>query len=588
MTRDSKMHPVRIDHNVPITLRDGTKTYANVFRPDVKGAFPALLHRTPYDKFAGDNYLGPINPHIGAMNGYVSVIQDVRGRYSSEGDFTPFFFEQQDGYDSVEWVAGQPWCDGNVGMTGISYAGATQWLAAKAKPPSLKAIAPGYTASDYHEGWTWQGGAFELGFNLSWATGALTAYHWGKLSERLKTTEQQRDELYAAKDDLNSGYAYTPLSDLPFLKNGLAPYYYEWMKHPEYDEYWKSICIDESHNEIEIPAFNYGGWHDVFLGGTISNYKRMKLLGKSQSARHGQRLLIGPWVHQRNAPALSGDVWYGTRAAAIVDGLPDRLLHFFDYWLKGVNNGLMSERSVRVFTMGENRWHDYEEWPPPRAEETVYYLRGSGNANTAHGDGTLSQDAPGAEPPDQYVYDPLDPVPTMGGQLCCDPAFMRWGAYDQRSVEERSDVLVYSTPPLKDDLEVTGPVSVTLYAGSSALDTDFTAKLVDVEVSGYARNLTDGIIRARYRQSRSTARFIKPGQVFEYTIDLWATSNLFRKGHRLRLEISSSNFPRFNRNSNTGGSILDERVSTYQSASQTVYHDDVYPSHLTLCVVPTG
>ncbi|MBM3945345.1 MAG: CocE/NonD family hydrolase, partial [SAR202 cluster bacterium] len=241
MPQKGRGYSVKVDYDVPILMRDGTKTYATVFRPDAKGRFPALLHRTPYDRQTSDNYVAPINAAIGAMNGYVVVLQDVRGRYSSEGEFNPFFTEESDGYDSVEWAASQPWCTGKVGMTGISYGGATQWLAARGKPPSLAAIAPGYTAIDYHEGWAWQGGAFELGFNLSWAMGALTAYHWDNIAKKLKLTEKQQDVFLAAKDDLNSTLAFTPLKDVPYLKGGLASYYYDWLDHPEYDAYWKSI-----------------------------------------------------------------------------------------------------------------------------------------------------------------------------------------------------------------------------------------------------------------------------------------------------------------------------------------------------------
>ncbi|MBM3945050.1 MAG: CocE/NonD family hydrolase [SAR202 cluster bacterium] len=337
---------------------------------------------------------------------------------------------------------------------------------------------------------------------------------------------------------------------------------------------------------MEIPAFNYGGWYDVFMGGTVAGYKRMRSFAKSRNARLGQRLMIGPWVHLRNAPGISGDYWFGTRAGALAQDLPGELLRFFDYWLKGEENGQMDAPRVRVFTMGENAWHNHEDWPPPQAREVAYYLHSKGKANTATGNGVLSVEPPGSEPPDAYVYHPLDPVPTVGGGLCCDIAFMRWGAYDQRSVETRADVLVYSTPPLQEDVEVTGPVVATLYASSSAPDTDFTAKLVDVEPSGYVRNLTDGIVRARYRRPKMPANLIEPGRIYEYTIDLWSTSNLFKKGHQIRVEVSSSNFPRFDRNANTGGVIGSEGTWEFKPAMQTIFHDADYPSHVKLYVVP--
>ena len=569
---------VKFEPHIPLTLGDGTMSYVDVFRPDAPGRFPALLQRTPYDKGGPGSRSGPVDAIRGAMNGYAVVIQDVRGRHSSGGEFYTFVNEADDGYHSVEWVASQPWCTGKVGMYGNSYVGATQWLAAKTKPPSLAAIVPGVTASDYHEGWAWQGGAFELGFNLSWAVGPLTAANWGNLSQRLGLSQQQLNDVIHAKDNLTDGYLHLPLEEVPDLKGGLAPYYYDWLAHPEFDDYWRSVCIAESHSDIDVPALNWGGWYDVFLGGTIDNYMGMRRRGATEAARKGQRLLIGPWIHGSTPVDVSGQFHFGTRASSAVLDLPGIILRYYDHWLKGEDNGVADEKPVRIFVMGENRWRMEDSWPLERAETTNFYLHSGGKANTLNGDGSLSMDAPSHEPPDVYAYNPLDPAPTRGGGLCCDPAFMMSGAYDQRPIEARPDVLVYSTPELERDTEVTGPVTVTLYAASSAVDTDFTAKLVDVEPCGCARNLTDGIIRARYRKPRQPASLIQPGEVYEYAIDIWATSNVFKKGHRIRLEISSSNFPRFDRNANTGGDIGAE--TRLVPALQTVFHDGEFPSHV--------
>ena len=577
-------YSVTFDYNVPILLRDGVTTYADVFRPQVEGKVPALLQRTPYDKTAPSNRTGTLDAIRAASYGYGVVVQDVRGRYSSEGEFYTFFNEINDGYDSVEWVASQPWSSGKVGMFGVSYVGATQWLAAKSGAPSLAGIAPGVTASDYHEGWAWQGGAFELGFNLSWAIGALASANFAHLSNRLHLGDDDANSLIAAKDDLNRLYQHLPMKDLPDLQGGLAPYYYDWLAHPEYDEYWKQVSIEESHADIGIPAFNFGGWYDIFLGGTIKNYERMRELGATDLARNGQRLTIGPWIHGGSPLSVSGEYNFGTRAAAPAIDLMGEILRYYDYVLLGEDNGFTNDKPVRIFVMGENVWRYEDEWPLARAEETKFYLHSRGEANSLNGDGALSTEEPGDEAPDVYVYNPLTPVPTVGGGLCCDPAFQANGAFDQRWVEGRQDVLVYSTPPLGEDVEVTGPVTVTLYASTNASDTDFTAKLVDVEPSGYARNLTDGIIRARYRNVREPASPIRPGVIYEYTIDLWATANLFKKGHQIRVEISSSNFARFDRNTNTGGEIGAEM--TFVPALQTVYHTSEYPSHITLPVVP--
>ena len=576
-------YSVTFDYNVPIMMRDGVTTYADVFRPSAEGRVPTLLQRTPYDKSAPANRTGTLDAIRAASHGFAVVVQDVRGRYTSEGDFYTFFNEINDGRDSIEWVASQSWSDGQVGMYGVSYVGATQWLAAKSGAPALKGIAPGVTASDYHEGWAWQGGAFELGFNLSWAVGALTAANWANISQRLRLHDEDADTLIAAKDDLDRWFRYMPMKDMPRLKDGLARYYYDWLEHPEYDDYWKRVSIEESHADIAIPAYNFGGWYDIFLGGTIRNYTRMRELGATAAARDGQRLTIGPWVHGGAPPSVSGEYNFGTRAAGAAIDLMGEMLRFYDYVLLGEDNGFENDKPVRLFVMGENRWRREDEWPLARAETMSYYLHSGGRANSLNGDGALSRETPADQPPDVYLYNPLNPVPTVGGGLCCDPAFMAPGAYDQRWVEGRDDVLVYSTPPLADDVEVTGPVSVTLYASTNASDTDFTAKLVDVEPSGYARNLTDGIIRARYRNGGGPAAHIQPGRVYEYAIDLWATSNLFRKGHRIRLEISSSNFPRFDRNANTGDEIGSD--ATFVPALQTVYHTSEYPSRVDLPIV---
>jgi putative CocE/NonD family hydrolase len=577
-------YALKFEPNIPLMLRDGTITYADVYRPDADGTFPGLLKRTPYDKSGPISRIGALDAVRAAMRGYAVVIQDVRGRYSSDGEFYAFVNEMDDGYDSVEWVAGQPWCGGKVGMFGSSYVGATQWLAAKAGPPSLAAIAPGLTGSDYHEGWTWQGGAFSLAFNLSWTMGPLTSDNWDNLSNRLFLPPRQLDLLYDAKDNLMDVCRYLPLRELSDFEGDLAPYYYDWIDHPEYDDYWKRVCIEESHPEITVPAFNYGGWYDAFLGGTIRNFTRMRELGVTEEVRGGQRLVVGPWVHNAIPTSEAGDQSFGTRASSGVQDLQGQILRFFDYWLKGEDDGVEGERPVSIFVMGENVWRTEDEWPLSRADNVNYYLRSGGMANTLNGDGHLSPEPAGEEAPDVYIYNPIDPVPTMGGPLCSQPSLVAPGVFDQRPVEARHDVLVYTTPPLEQYMEVTGPITVTLFASSSARDTDFVAKLVDVSPSGYARNLADGIIRARYRSPRAPAALIEPDRSYEYKIDLWATSNLFRKGHRIRLEVSSSNFPRFDRNTNTGEPVGTD--AGIVSALQTVYHTSRLPSHITLPIVP--
>ena len=572
-----------VETNVATPMRDGTILYADVYRPAGPGPFPVLLQRTPYDKSAP---LSPqqLEPIRAAQNGFAVVIQDSRGRFTSEGEYYAFRDHFNDGYDSVEWCAAQPWSSGKVGMYGASYIGATQWLAAISRPPHLVTIFPNVTASNYHEGWAYQGGAFELGFNCSWTMFQLTLANFDNVSKVKNVPEARRQELIEAVDSMETSFNHLPLNDLPALKGGLADYYYDWLAHPSYDDYWKALCVEENYPQITTPAYHVGGWHDIFLGGTIRNYMGMKEKAGTEEARRSQRLLIGPWFHSSRGPSLVGNQYMGLAADAMAIDLDGTHLHWFDHWLKGDSNGIMEGAPVRIFVMGENVWRDEQDWPLARAQSTSYYLHSDGKANSLNGDGTLSTQPPGDQPPDVFLYNPANPVPTRGGQLCCNPYFVPGGAAEQKDIEARDDVLVYSTPPLERDVEVTGPVTVTLWAATSARDTDFTAKLVDVCEHGCATNLTDGIIRGRYRESSSNPSLLEPGRDYQYTIDLWATSNVFKKGHRIRIEVSSSNFPRFDRNTNTGNVIAED--ATFLPAMQTVLHDSQHPSHITLPIVP--
>ena len=575
----------KTETDVAVAMRDGVTLYADIYRPDTTDPVPVLLQRTPYNKALGSSRMGNLDPIRAASHGYAVVIQDTRGRFASEGEFYPFLNEADDGYDTVEWCASQPWSTGKVGMFGASYVGATQWLAAMAVPPSLAAIVPRITSSDYYEGWTYQGGALAWGFILSWTLGRLALANLGTISRDHVIPPGAREAMVQAVDDMGESFRHLPLKDFPHLKGPLAPYFYDWMAHPSSDEYWRRWRIEDYWSQITVPAFTIGGWHDIFLKGTCRNYVGMSEHGATPEARAGQRLLIGPW-HHGAFTNVSGEFYFGLAAnggAIDIEGLH---LRWFDHWLKGEDNGVNEEPPVRIFVMGTNVWRTEQEWPLARAQNRDYYFHSAGRANTLDGDGVLSEEAPGQESPDVYLYDPRDPVPTQGGPLCCSQAFVPGGAYDQREIESRSDVVVYSTPPLDSDLEVTGPLSLTLYAISSAPDTDFTAKLVDVAPCGCARNLTDSIIRARYRMSTDAPQFIEPNQVYKYEIDLVATSNVFKKGHRIRVEVSSSNFPRFDRNPNTGKEPWEE--SGQVPALQTICHTAMQPSHLTLPVVGNG
>ena len=359
--------------------------------------------------------------------------------------------------------------------------------------------------------------------------------------------------------------------------------YFDWLAHPTNDAYWHAWNIAARHAQITVPAFHIGGWYDIFLDGTLRNYVGMRANGGSQAARAGQRLLIGPWLHGPFGN-VTGEGDFGVRATGDMIDITGLQLRWFDYWLKGLANGVPHDPPVRLFVMGDNVWRHEQEWPLARTQYTRYYFHSQGRAQTRQGDGRLSPALPGDEPVDSYVYDPRDPVPTHGGGLCCWPAALPGGAFDQRTVEDRPDVLVYTTSPVERDIEVTGPVTVTLWAMSTAPDTDFTAKLVDVHPNGFAQNLTDGIMRACYRASTTQPTLIEPGRLYQYTVDVWATSNVFKAGHAIRVEISSSNFPRFDRNPNTGHAFGHDAL--LRPALQTIYHDCEHPSHLTLPIIP--
>jgi uncharacterized protein len=563
----TQKYDVIVEHDVPAKMRDGVTLRADIYRPKAEGRFPVLLERTPYDKTGGREFATE-----GASRGYVVILQDTRGRYKSEGEWYPFKNESNDGYDTVEWAAALPYSNGKVGMFGGSYVGATQFLAAIAHPPHLAGIAPYVTASNYHDGWTYQGGAFEQWFDESWTTGLA-----------------QNTLLRAAMDKSNAlDWEDTlPLTDYPVLPaidaKTLAPYFRDWLAHPNYDEYWKQISIEEHYSQIAVPVFNIGAWYDIFLGGTLRNYDMLKTKAGTEAARKGQRLLIGLGGHSGGWEREKiGDVDFGKNAP--YDG-DDLTLAWYDHLLKGVNNAMAGSKPVRIFVMGINQWRDEDDWPLARATNAKYFLHSAGKANSSEGNGTLDTESPGAEPKDAYVYDPANPAPTVGGPLCCDALHLKPGPYDQKSVEERKDVLVYSTPPFEKDTEVTGPVTLDLYVSTSAVDTDFTGKLVDLWPNGFAQNLTEGILRLRYRNSREKPELAKPGEIYHISVDLWATSDVFLVGHRLRLEISSSNFPRFDRNLNTGREQATSRKMV--KARNAIYHDKDHPSALVLPIVPS-
>ena len=562
-----------VERDVDVKMRDGIILKADVYRPDTSEPLPVLLQRTPYGKaFTQTSFA-----LLAAERGYVVVNQDTRGRWTSEGNDYPFIHEKNDGYDTLEWAVHQPWSNGGAGMFGLSYMGYVQFAAAVTHHPSLRTIIPNVTFCNAYYA-NHYGGALALGLGVSWNLlfGALMAMmrHPGTDEEKALLMRQ----FIEAVDGMSPGktFSHFPLSDIPFIRHsGLTSSLVDFIAHPTLDDFWYSLNCP--HEAITIPVLHIGGWYDLFITNTLRDYTGIRDQGNTR-----QKLLIGPWVHA-SYDAQAGEVDFGVQASGFLV-VPDEIhLQWFDHWLKDARNGVMEEQPIRIFVMGDNCWRSESEWPLARTRYTCFYLHSRGAANSLNGDGTLTPELSSEEPVDTFVYDPSNPVPTRGGGLCCWQAALPPGAYDQREVEARPDVLVYTTPTLDHDVEVTGPLKVNLWAATNASDTDFTAKLVDVGPCGYARNIQDGIIRASYRNSPAQADPIRPGEIYKYTIDLGATSNVFKAGHQIRLEISSSNFPRFDRNPNNCHPIGND--IELRKALQRVLHDSEHPSHVVLPII---
>ncbi len=581
---------IAVDFDVPAKMRDGVTLRANIYRPQGEGQWPVLLTRLPYGKDL-PIATSVLDPAQVARRGYVVIVQDTRGRSASEGEWDPMRNEALDGVDTLEWAAKLPYSNGNVGMYGASYFGFTQWASAVLQPPALKAMVPFITWNDPLNGVLFRGGALELGTAASWQ---LTM-GIDELLRRFRGDPDPRHfgyALYGLVKDIDAlgtqGYWSLPLKEFaPIKRNNVGKAFFESVDYAMDREHAKPLTILGRHEQVTAPSLNVGGWYDIFLKDTIENFRIMREHGSTPEARQS-KLLIGPWTHGGvNNPI--GELNFGFGAtAALIDLKIDFVslqVRWFDHFLKGVDNGVEKEAPIKIFVMGANIWRDEQEWPLARAVNTPYYLHSSGHANTLHGDGVLSTDKPASGQSDAYTYDPAHPVMTRGGALLMSPEFPG-GSYDQRETENREDVLVYSTPELTQDVEVTGPITVHLWAISSAPDTDFVARLVDVHPNGYAQNLTDGIIRARYRNFPQGEKLslIEPGKPYEYEIDLWATSNVFKQGHRIRLDVTSSNFPRWDRNPNTSHDIGTD--SELAVAQQTILHDTEHASYIVLPLVP--
>ena len=565
----AERNDILLDNRVPIPMRDGVSLYADVFRPVGNERYPVIVSRTPYstERFPSAYEAGVYF----SRRGYVYVFQDVRGRHESDGRWEPFFDDERDGYDTVEWAAKQPWSNGKVGMQGGSYLGQNQWRAAQAAPPSLVTIFPSVASTSIYHDWITLNGAWRLSFNFG----------WGPVRQESRIMQNPGahtvDGLHAIHYD--EVQRHLPLNTMQQLVGRRAKFYDDWLANPDYNAYWKPLNVEEMFAKIAVPVHTFGGWFDIFSQGTLRGYVGMSQKGPTERIRRGSNLVIGAWGH--GSTQKTGDIDFGPAAHVNEQALQ---LRWYDYWLKGIDNGLAAEPPVKLFVMGRNEWVLENEYPLARAEYRPFYFASGGKANSDRGDGRLTWQKPaGSSPADRFRYDPNDPVPSLGGNNCCGtptPA----GPRDQRPIERRQDVLIYTSEPLPQEIEVTGPVKVVLHASSDAPDTDFVAKLVDVHPDGTSYNMAEGIVRARYRESVAAPTPLMPGQVYRFEIDMVGTSVAFLRGHRIRVHVTSSHFPQFDRNPNTGarfGATREVRV-----AEQTIVHDADHPSHILLPVIP--
>jgi putative CocE/NonD family hydrolase len=572
-----------VQKDVMVAMRDGVELATDAWIPAVTPA-PTLLVRLPYGKDLPQLLAYGLMPNIFALveAGYAVVYQDCRGTFRSGGDLVPMLNEAADGADTVAWVLRQPWCDGNIGSYGASYLGFVQWASVSAGAP-VKAIAPAVTTTDYYTApWYSEGGAASWHTVQSWTTQMAMVETLRQLG-RGSGDPQLLGELAGMMADPQPHLAAMPPSRQPAVEK-VWPWWGELLSHPARDAWWQNLSVLDRAEQVTVPALHIGGWFDIFVANTARSFTGLRARAGTAAAREGQRLIIGPWDHL-NSTGVYPDRKFGLTADAITQDLTGQHVRFFDRWLRDRRGALDGSAPVKIFVMGIDRWREEQDWPLPGTSYVPYYLHSSGRANTAAGDGELSTEAPAQTAVDTFLYDPQRPVPSLGGRLMLPSTANAAGPVDQRPVETRDDVLCFTSVVLTEPLEVTGHVSLTLYASSSAPDTDFTGKLVDVFPDGRAIYLTDGIIRARYRKSLAEPEPLTPGQTYQLSLDLSVTSNVFLPGHRIRLEVSSSNFPRFDRNTNTGGVIANESADQAAIAVNRVLHGPDRPSQLILPVV---
>lgn len=588
---------VRVEKSVMMPMRDGVHLSTDLYFPLEAGEkLPAILVRTPYSKtgFAG-RFEGLAS--MIAAQGYVLALQDKRGRFESEGLYIVQGGDADDGYDSIDWLSKQDWSNGRIGMYGCSYMGDVQILAAQRQHPALKAIVPqaagssiGSAGGQYKYFGARFGGAVAFAQNLSWFydNGTKVFYRpppgWSH-EEFLNFSKFFDPAPKKVPADYPSLWWHLPIVDVMTLADVPPNDFADVVSRDVTDPWWDQFNYMTDDYESDVPALHVNSWYDFGARETIFEFETMRETSASALARDNQFLLMSPSTHCRSEYMAADDLVGERDLGDARFDFWSVYFNWFDYWLKGEKHAIDSLPRVQYYLMGKNEWRQASEWPIPGTREVRFFLHSGGNANSLNGDGVLATTAPGEQPPDEFTYDPANPVPTLGGPMCCTESNTPAGSVDQRPVEVRQDVLVYTTEPLEEGIEVTGAIDAVLWVSSDAKDTDFTAKLVDVYPDGRAFNVQEGILRARYREGQTRSVWLEPGRLAEVRIDMGATSNYFGPGHRIRLEISSSNFPRFDRNLNTGGNNFDE--TEWVSARNAVHHSANHASYLLLPVVET-
>lgn len=553
-------YSVKLRQDIKIPMRDGIKLSADLYIPDAEGKYPVILVRTMYGKRTANQKYSLI-ASVFASQGYVAVVQDVRGKFDSEGEFYPYVNEANDGYDTIEWAGTQSFSTGKVGTFGFSYWGSTQWLPAPLGSKYLKAMVPVVTSQDLYQRWAYNG-IYRLTDILVW--------YYANAPKRAQSEKGV---------DWNTALRKLPLIEADNALGIDVPAYDDWIRNPQPGPYWDKIRVDDKIGQITAPALIVDGWYDYYVNLAIGDYNRMIKNAGTDDAKRSM-IMIGPWTHFAESKFKDAD--FGREASFFKNFR--LIVLWFDYWLKGEQNGIYSEGPIRIFTLGANTWRAVPEWPLKNTRYTAYYLHSQGKANTARGDGELSTVEPGAETPDAFTSDPENPVPSIGGTAVLGD--LKAGPADQRTVEARDDVLVYTSAPLAAELELTGPVKLIFHAASSAKDTDFAVKLTEVDAAGKSVSIQTAVLRARYRESLAQPSLLENGKIYRFELEIGNTSILLKKNHRIRLQIAGSNFPEYGRNLNTGA---DNGTTTeVLKARQLVYHDREHPSQLILPVIPTA